>query len=471
MTSHPPVPFLDLKEQYAPLRDEITEAIEGVVESQYFILGPEVQKLEDEVAAYLTTAEGEEGKYDAGSGAEALHAIGCASGTDAILLPLMALREASGSGGRARGGGGAAPGAPAGAADAPDAVDAADAADAADGADVSGASGSTGAHGWHGDVIVPAFTFFATAGAVWNAGFRPVFCDVDPETFNVTGESIEAAWTEDTRAVIPVHLFGQMAPMDEVMAVVRDRARDRGEAGGRAGGSNADAGGGSGRGSGGGTGVLVLEDAAQAIGANRHGRPAGTIGDCGAFSFFPTKNLGGFGDGGMIVTRDPDLAERLSKLRVHGGLQMYHHEMVGTNSRLDALQAAVLRIKLTHLDRWAAARRENARRYDELLGDVDGVRTPVTDDGNFHTYNQYTLRVDDRDGLREFLAERDIGSGLYYPVPLHLQECFRSLGYEEGDFPVAEELCRRVVSLPVFPELGRERLEIVADAVREYYGA
>lgn len=406
----PPVPFLDLTEQYAPLRDEIEDAIERVVESQYFILGPEVEALEAEVAEYLESGARErssgagEAEPAAASGSEAgpprLHAIGCASGTDALLLPLMALRE------RDRGDG-------------------------------------LPAAGFHGDVVLPAFTFFATAGAVWNAGFRPVFCDVDPETFNVTGETVEAAWTEATRAVIPVHLFGQMAPVEEITALAHDRDRD----------------------------ALVLEDAAQAIGAHRNGRSAGTVGDCGAFSFFPTKNLGGFGDGGMITTRDPELAELLAKLRVHGGRQMYHHEMVGTNSRLDALQAAVLRIKLSHLDRWAARRRDNARIYDELLADVDGVRIPVTAEGNLHTYNQYTLRVEKRDDLREFLSDRQIGNGLYYPVPLHLQECFRGLGYEKGDLPVSEGLCARVVSLPIFPELGRERIEIVVDAIRTFYGA
>lgn len=430
--SNPSVPFLDLREQYAPLREEISQAIERVVESQYFILGPEVERLEEEVAAYLTPPEGDEAP---------LHAIGCASGTDAILLPLMALRE----GGAWEGGGGSEGGGGRETRGVGGRGSAAGGRGSAAGGMGSAAGGRGSAAGEssprsHGDVVLPAFTFFATAGAVWNAGFRPVFCDVDPETFNVTGELVDAAWTEATRAVIPVHLFGQMAPVEEISALAGDRD------------------------------ALVLEDAAQAIGADRNGRRAGTVGDCGAFSFFPTKNLGGFGDGGMMTTRDPELAERLAKLRVHGGLQMYHHEMVGTNSRLDALQAAVLRIKLRWLDPWVAARRENARLYDERLAGIDGVRLPVTADGNLHTYNQYTLRVDDRDGLREFLSDRGIGSGLYYPVPLHLQQCFEELGYEEGDFPVAEELCRQVVSLPVFPELGRERIEIVADAIRTFYG-
>lgn len=417
MSSSPPVPFLDLTEQYTSLRHEIEEAIERVVESQYFILGPEVEGLEDEVVEYLSAVGASAHSDVAEPGHAPLHAIGCASGTDALLLPLMAIRE--------RHGGGIGEGSGEGVGE--------------------GTGEATGegypAHGLDGDVILPAFTFFATAGAVWNAGFRPVFCDVDPETFNVTREGVEAVWTEATRAVIPVHLFGQMAPMEEITALAANRD------------------------------AVVIEDAAQAIGAHRNGRSAGTVGDCGAFSFFPTKNLGGFGDGGMITTRDPELAELLAKLRVHGGRQMYHHEMVGTNSRLDALQAAVLRVKLPHLDRWTARRRENARIYDELLADLDEVHPPVTAGGNLHTYNQYTLRVQDRDDLREFLSDRQIGSGLYYPVPLHLQECFRGLGYAKGDFPVAEELCERVISLPIFPELGRERIGIVADAIRTFYSS
>jgi dTDP-4-amino-4,6-dideoxygalactose transaminase len=364
------VPLLDLTEQYAAIRDEVDEAVTRVVESQYFVLGPEVEALEEELARYVGTG----------------HAVGCASGTDALLLPLKAL--------------GAEPGAA---------------------------------------VVVPSFTFFATAGAVWNAGYRPVFCDVDPESFNVTAETLEAAWTDDTVAVIPVHLFGRMAPMEEIRELAESR------------------------------GAFVLEDAAQAIGARSPAGAAGAVGHAGAFSFFPTKNLGAFGDGGMVVTDDADLAERVAKLRVHGGRQMYHHEMVGTNSRLDALQAAVLRVKLRHLDDWSTRRRENACDYFELLSGLDEVALPGAPRGHVHVYNQFTVRVERRDALREHLAASGIGSGVYYPVPLHLQACFRELGGEPGDLPVTEDLCTRVLSLPIFPELGRKRLERVAEAVRGFY--
>ncbi len=372
------IPLLDLKRQYADIEDEVRAAVDRVLASQGFVLGPEVEAFEEEMAEYLGVP----------------HAVGVASGTDALLLPLKAMEAETGD-----------------------------------------------------EVIVPTFTFFATAGATWNAGLRPVFCDVDPGTFNVTVETLEAVRSPRTRAVIPVHLFGQMAPMEEIQAWA-DRH-----------------------------GILVLEDAAQAVGARRRGGPggestmAGAWGQMGAFSFFPTKNLGGFGDGGMVTARDDELAERIRKLRVHGGRQMYHHEMVGTNSRLDALQAAVLRAKLPHLDGWAAGRRENACLYDGLLSGVDEVEVPLVLEGNFHVYNQYTVRVEGRDELRSHLGERGIGSGVYYPVPLHLQACFAPLGGAEGDLPVAESLCRRVLSLPIFPELGAESVETVGEAIRAFYGA
>jgi len=296
------------------------------------------------------------------------------------------------------------------------------------------------------EVIVPAFTFFATAGAVWNAGLRPVFCDVDPATFNVTVETLERAAGPRTRAVIAVHLFGQMAPMEDVVAWARER------------------------------GVAVIEDAAQAIDAERTpaggGAPlrAGAAGDAGAFSFFPTKNLGGFGDGGLVTTDDDVLAERVRKLRVHGGKQMYHHEMVGTNARLDALQAAVLRAKLPHLDAWTAARRAHAAIYDRALADVPEVLPPAVLPGNTHVYNQYTLRARRRDELRTALEAAGIGTGVYYPAPLHLQPCFAALGQGRGSLPAAEALCAEVLSLPVYPELGGGRAERVAEAIRAFYG-
>lgn len=371
-----PVPFFDLTEQYGRIRDEVDAAVARVVESQQFVLGPEVEALE----AALADRVGVD------------HGIGCASGTDALLLPLRALE--------------------------PEPTD---------------------------EAVVPAFTFFATAGAAWNAGFTPAFCDVDPETFNVTAETVEEACGERTRALVPVHLYGQMAPVEELRAVAEERS------------------------------LFVLEDGAQALGAVRETdggvERAGGAGDAGAFSFFPTKNLGGFGDGGLVSTDDGALADRVAKLRVHGGRQMYHHETVGTNSRLDALQAAVLRTKLDHLDRWTEARRDHAGVYDEMLADLDEVRVPAVDPGNVHTYNQYTVRARDRDALREHLADRGIGSAVYYPAPLHLQPCFRELGYARGDFPVAERLCGEVLSLPVFPELGEDRARRVAEAVREFYGA
>ena len=364
------VPFLDLKLQYQSIKPELDEAIQRVVTSQGFVMGPEVQALEEEIAAFVGVP----------------HAVGVASGTDALLLPLRALDPEPGE-----------------------------------------------------EVVIPAFTFFATAGAVWNSGFKPVFCDVDPDTFNVTAGTLEAAWTERTRAAIPVHLYGQMAPMKEIRELTAGR------------------------------GAFLLEDAAQAIGAREGDTLAGAAGDAGAFSFFPTKNLGGFGDGGMVTTADADFAEKLAKLRVHGGKQMYHHEMVGTNSRLDALQAAVLRVKLGYLDGWAQGRRRNAALYDEILGEVEGVRPPLTLPGNHHVYNQYTLRADRRDELRAYLNQRGIGNGLYYPLGLHLQECFASLGGRVGDLPVTEQLTKEVVNLPIFPELTERQVTEVAEGIRGFY--
>ncbi len=364
------VPFFDLTEQYRSVSGEVNEALKSVMEGQRFILGPEVKALEEEVAAFVGST----------------HAVGVASGTDALLLSLKALGAEPGS-----------------------------------------------------DVLLPSFTFFATAGAVWNTGLRPVFCDVDPTTFNVTAETLSAAWTDKTAAVIPVHLFGQMAPMREI----RDLARDRG--------------------------AFVLEDCAQAMGADSAMGKAGSVGNAGAFSFFPTKNLGGFGDGGMVTTSDVALAERVAKLRVHGGTEIYHHEIVGTNSRLDALQAAVLRVKLEHLDGWEARRRENAACYARLLEAVPGLTLPSVAEGNTHVYNQFTVRVSRRDELKEHLADDGIGSAVYYPVPLHLQACFAELGGREGDLPATEALSREVLSLPIYPELGEHRLARVAQSVKGFY--
>ena len=370
------VPLLDLGQQFRSIRDEILAAMEPVIEEQRFILGPAVDRFEGAVAEFLGVK----------------HAVGCASGTDAILLSLRALGVERGD-----------------------------------------------------EVVTAPFTFFATAGAIHNVGARPVFADIEPDTFNLSPEAAEAAITPRTRTVVPVHLFGQMADMSAFRALA-DRH-----------------------------GIALIEDAAQAIGA-RQRTPAGeqvttgTVGDACAFSFFPSKNLGAFGDAGMVVTGNEETAARLRRLRVHGGRQMYHHEEVGYNSRLDSLQAAVLHAKLPHLEGWSAARRENARFYDEALAGLPGIQTPVARPGNESIYNQYTIRVTDgrRDALGEFLRERGIGSAVYYPVPLHLQDCFAYLGYEEGDFPESERASREVLSLPVYPELTAEQRGYVAAAIREF---
>ena len=316
--------------------------------------------------------------------------IACASGTDALLLSLKALNLESGD-----------------------------------------------------EVITSPFTFFATAGAITNAGGTPVFVDIDPVTFNFDIGQVEAAITPRTRAIVPVHLFGQMVSMERVMALAEAH------------------------------GLQVVEDAAQAIGARREidgtWRRAGELGRTGAFSFFPSKNLGAWGDGGMIVTQDEALADRLQKLRMHGGAKQYYHEEVGTNSRLDTLQAAVLLTKLTHLGDWAAGRRAKADYYNAALGGLDGVEPPVTDSKNEHVYHQYTVRVRDRDGLKTHLADNGIGSAVYYPKALHMQPCFAPLGYSQGQFPEAERACREVLSLPVYPELKDEQQTAVVDAIRGFY--
>jgi dTDP-4-amino-4,6-dideoxygalactose transaminase len=366
------VPLLDLTAQYQGVRADVDTAILDVVRTQRFILGPAVETLETEIALRVGTR----------------HAIGCASGTDALLLALKALQLEPGD-----------------------------------------------------EVVLPSFTFFATAGAVWNAGLKPVFCDIDAVTFNMTAETVAPALTDRTRVVIPVHLFGQMAPMAELMELAHRYS------------------------------LVVIEDAAQAIDAAQEidgrTRRAGSVGAMGAFSFFPSKNLGGFGDGGMITTDDDELAEHVRKLRVHGGHQMYHHELVGTNSRLDAIQAAVLSVKLPHLDRWTEGRRANAAEYDRRLGELEGVASPGVLAGNHHVYNQYTIRSDQRDALKQHLDSRGIGNAIYYPVPLHLQPCFSALGGAEGDLPVTEKAAREVLSIPVFPELRADQLEEVVRALRE----
>jgi dTDP-4-amino-4,6-dideoxygalactose transaminase len=366
------VPLLDLRAQHATIRDDVVGAMMEVVDAQAFILGSPVERLEQAVAELSNTR----------------FAIGCANGTDAILLSLRALGVG------------------------------------------------------HGDeVVTTPFTFFATAGAIHNVGARPVFADIDPDTFNISPQSAVAAVTDKTKAVIPVDLFGQLAPIDAIAAAL--------------------------------PGIPVIEDAAQSIGAtrrigNRTVR-AGEAATTGTFSFFPSKNLGGYGDGGMIVTQDEALATRLRTLRVHGGLKTYFHDEVGYNSRLDALQAAVLLAKLPHLESWSAARRRNAEHYDSAFAGFRHVRTPAIDRGNVSIYNQYTLRVSRRDELQEHLRRKGIGSSIYYPLPLHLQPCFAYLGYSEGAFPESEKAAKEVISLPIYPELTTRQLDEVVDAVREFY--
>jgi dTDP-4-amino-4,6-dideoxygalactose transaminase len=365
-----PVPLLDLKAQFATLRDDLTAALSAVMESQQFIMGPQVGQLEQAIAKH----------------SHAVEAIACASGTDALLLPLKALLE---------------PG---------------------------------------DEVITTPFTFFATAGTIWNAGGKPVFVDIDQATFNLDVDQVAAAVTPRTRVLLPVHLYGQMAPMERLLPIAERH------------------------------GLRVLEDAAQAIGARRRvdgeWRMAGELGTAGAFSFFPSKNLGGWGDGGMIVTQDSELAVRLRKLRTHGGAKQYHHDEVGTNSRLDTLQAAILLAKLPHLDGWSAARRKHAEAYTAAFQEIEGITPPATDPANEHIFHQYTVRCDRRDALVAALKARGVGCAVYYPKALHLQPCFAALGYREGQFPEAERASREVLSLPVYPELTTAQRTEVIDAVR-----
>lgn len=376
------VPLLDLKAQFAPLRDEIDEAMREIVEAQAFILGATVERFEKDVAEFV----------------DAPHAVGCASGTDALILSLAALGLGPGD-----------------------------------------------------EVLTSPFSFFSSASCAYKVGARPAFADIDPDSFNLDPERVEAAIGSKTRAILPVHLFGQCAEMDAILGIAESRK------------------------------IAVVEDAAQALGARyvseRAEKPlrAGTLGALGCYSFFPSKNLGGFGDGGLVVTGDKALADRVRLLRVHGGRQMYHHRFVGWNSKLDALQAAVLRVKLPHLDAWSAGRAENAARYDHWFEETGLVgsgklRTPTRSARSDHIFNQYVVRVEDRDRLCEHLRERGIGHAIYYPVPLHLQECFRELGYGEGDFPRAEQACREVLALPVYPELKREQQRRVVESIAEFYG-
>jgi dTDP-4-amino-4,6-dideoxygalactose transaminase len=367
------VPLLDLKPQYAAIREEIRVAIDRVVESQHFILGPEVDALEKEVAAYCG----------------APHAIGVSSGTDALLVALMALEVGAGD-----------------------------------------------------EVVTTPFSFFATAGAICRLGARPVFVDIDPLTFDIDAAAAVEALGSKTRAVLPVHLFGRCADLDPLLDACARR------------------------------GIPVIEDAAQAIGAfDAHGRQAGVIGDIACFSFFPTKNLGGFGDGGLVTVRDADTARRIAILRVHGMEPRYYHQFIGGNFRLDALQAAVLRVKLRNLPAWTEARRGNAGRYCEMFAAAglatDTVQLPADVPG--HVYNQFVIRAPERDALRTHLGERGIGTEIYYPVPLHLQQSLQGLGYGPGDFPASEAASAEVLALPIYPELEPAAQQAVVDAISAFY--
>lgn len=365
------IPVLDLKKQYQGIREEMDTAVQGVLESGHFVLGPNVKALEKEVAEYCGCGYG----------------VGMASGTDALRLAIDALEIGSGD-----------------------------------------------------EVITSPFTFIATGNTISRAGALPVFVDIDPLTFNLVPAQVERAITERTKAILPVHLFGQMADMGAIMEIaVRYN-------------------------------LPVIEDSAQAIGATRNGQSACSFGVIGCLSFYPTKNLGAYGDGGMAVTQNPEMADRLDVLRRHGGRTKYYHERVGYNSRLDELQAAILRVKLRHLDEWTAERQRLATRYDQLLADLP-VTTPHVAPGMVHIYHQYTIRAPQRDELQESLKGRGIGSMIYYPVPLHLQTMYANLGLGEGSLPEAEQAAKEVLSLPIYPELNDEQILEVATAIRQFYDA
>src|ERR1051325_7329628 len=369
------IPMLDLKAQYAGLACEIEAAVKRVLESQQLILGPEVKELEREFAAYC----------------ECEFAVGCASGSDALLLPLMALNVGPGD-----------------------------------------------------EVITTPFTFFATVGSIVRLGAKPVFVDIDPGTFNMDVSQLGSVVTGRTKAIIPVHLFGQCVEMDVLT-----------ETAGRA-------------------GVAIIEDAAQAIGAEYKGRRAGSLGDVSAFSFYPSKNLGGAGDGGMLTTNRQDVADELRMLRAHGAKRKYYHDRVGVNSRLDSLQAAILRVKFRYLDDWAAARQANARRYDGLFDEArlrenGQVTVPSVGAGQHHVFNQYVIRAERRDELRAYLNGCGVGTEIYYPVPMHLQTCFAELGYAKGEFVEAEKAADEALAIPIYPELTEDDQAYVVSAIARFY--
>lgn len=368
------VPLLDLKQQNDDLRPEIEAALGRVLDTNGFILGGEVAALETELAEYC----------------DSKHAIGCASGSDALILALMALGVGPGD-----------------------------------------------------EVITTPYSFFATVSAITRIGAVPVFADIEPDTYNIDLADVQRKITSKTKAIEPVHLFGQCVDMTKLNELAKARS------------------------------IAVVEDAAQAIGAEDNGRRAGSIGEAGCFSFYPSKNLGGMGDGGFVTTNDDDLARRLKALRVHGSEERYYHKWIGLNSRLDGFQGAVLRVKLPHLDVWTNKRIENADRYAALFAGTrlsDQVVLPAKRENVRHIYNQYVIRVRDRrDELKAFLSDRGVGTDIYYPVPLHLQECFAYLGYRAGDMPVSEEAARTTLALPIYPELAAEQQHYVVDCISAFF--
>jgi dTDP-4-amino-4,6-dideoxygalactose transaminase len=370
-----PVTFLDLKAQFAGIKDEMMKAIEGVMESQRFILGPEVERLEESIANLVGTS----------------YAVGCASGSDALLLSLLTIGIEPGD-----------------------------------------------------EVITTPFTFVATAGSIARAGAKPVFVDIQPNTFNIDPNLIRPAINARTRAIIPVHLFGLAGDLAPILEIANEYN------------------------------LAVIEDAAQAIGAQCHGVPVGSLGTCGCFSFFPSKNLGGAGDGGLITTNDPSLAGQLRLLRAHGSDRKYYYKVLGTNSRLDALQAAILNVKLAHLDQWTRARQSRAEKYREMFvehGLHEIVNLPFVPVGHVHVYNQFVIECPERDRLRECLGDSGIPTEVYYPQPLHLQEAFAYLGYQPGQLPRAEMASQMVLALPIYPEMKEEHQVAVVSAISDFYHA
>lgn len=363
------VPLLDLKPQYHQIKDQVIPELMEIIENQGFILGPKVTRLENQMAEYIGT------KFT----------IGCSSGTDALILALMAL-------------------------------------------DVG-----------HGDeVITTPYTFFATAGAIHRVGAKPVFVDIEPDSYLMNVKLIEKAITAKTKAIMPVHLFGQCVDMDPLLEIAKKHN------------------------------LKVIEDAAQAIGARYKGKNAGQMGDIGCFSFFPSKNLGCFGDGGLLSTDSKELYDRLIGLRVHGGIVQYHHQEVGLNARLDSLQAAVVSVKLPYLAGWTEGRRKNAALYNELFKDNSCIVKPVELPERFHIFNQYVIRVEKRDELKNYLTEKEIGCSIYYPLSLHQQKCFAGLNYKKGDFVESEKAAESTIALPIFPELSQDQIRFVAQTVNEF---